>query len=124
MTAPIKVRCHGCDQVFPLRPDEAHRLRSIWERDGTRRTILCPACTHAWPRPAARDQVKNTRARWKRDKNRRRQHGIGDHSMCLPQNCDELGTVTDIVTRDVTRHIGTGRDGTGKALPASAEDVS
>lgn len=40
-------------------------------------------------------------------KRRERAHKVGDHSMCLPGNCPH-------VTEDVTRDIGTGRDGTGR----------
>ena len=49
---------------------------------------------HAFPA----DQVKNTRARWKRDKDRRRQHGIGDHSLCQdPKFCPAISTMDSTV---------------------------
>lgn len=40
---------------------------------------------HAFPA----EQVKRTRARWSEDKARRRQHGLGDHSLCKdPKYCE------------------------------------
>jgi len=61
---------------------------------------------HAFPA----EQVKRTQARWRTDKDRRRQHSLGDHSLCKdPRFCpairDESSTVESSVdgTVDSTR---------------------
>lgn len=42
---------------------------------------------HAFPA----DQVRRTRARWRADKDRRRQHNLGDHSLCKdPKFCPAI----------------------------------
>ena len=42
---------------------------------------------HAFPA----EQIKRTRERWKRDKERRRQHDVGDHALCKdPKFCPAL----------------------------------
>lgn len=49
---------------------------------------------HAFPA----EQVKRTRARWNEDKARRRQHAVGDHSLCKdPKFCKAISTPTSTV---------------------------
>lgn len=45
---------------------------------------------------------------------RSRAHKAGDHSLCLPKNCEQVDPASSDVTRDVTRNTGTGRDRTGQ----------
>lgn len=68
---------------------------------------------HAFPA----EQVKRTQARWKADKDRRRQHSLGDHSLCKdPKFCpairDSSSTVESTVdgTVDSTRIDQTRQD--------------
>lgn len=58
--------------------------------------------------PHLRDEAR--RAAQAERKRRERQHRKGIHDDCLPDHCDQ---VSRPVTRDVTRDVGTGRDGTG-----------
>ena len=76
------------------------------------------------PPPSVRQEAERAKIR----KRRSRAHKDGDHSMCLPENCDKVkvntstGEVTSHVTRDVTSDIGTGQDRTGqdyKIVPES-----
>lgn len=55
---------------------------------------------HAFPA----DQIKRTRERWSQDKKRRRQHGLGDHSLCKdPKFCPAIrGDSTSGSTVDST----------------------
>ena len=58
------------------------------------------------PPPHIREKAEQDKLRQRRN----RAHKVGDHSLCKPEsNC-----VTGIVTRDVGRDVGTGRDGTGR----------
>lgn len=67
------------------------------------------------PPPSVRKASEAAKLR----KRRERAHRAGDHSSCLPGNCDRAPdsrpdeAVKREVTSDVTRDIGTGRDGTG-----------
>ncbi|WP_420112335.1 hypothetical protein [Pseudactinotalea sp.] len=68
------------------------------------------------PPPSVRQASKAAKLR----KRRERAHKAGDHSTCLPENCDQAPVsrpdeaVTAEVTGEVTRDIGSGRDGTGR----------
>lgn len=70
------------------------------------------------PPPSVRKASEAAKLR----KRRERAHKAGDHSSCLPENCDQapgsppVDPVTGEVTVDVTRDIGTGRDGTGQDM--------
>lgn len=77
------------------------------------------------PTLQTRNRTEQARLRQRRS----RAHHAGDHAWCLPDHCDDAADpVTPHVTRDqahghafvtpavtnVTRDVGTGRDGTGK----------
>lgn len=66
------------------------------------------------PPPSVRENSEKSKVRMKR----MRQHRLGDHSTCLPDNCPEAGVVaaevSPPVTGDVTRNTGTGQDRTGQ----------
>lgn len=48
---------------------------------------------HAFPA----DQIQRTRDRWKADKDRRRQHNVGDHSLCKdPKFCPALAAASTV----------------------------
>lgn len=71
------------------------------------------------PPPSVRESSEQSRIR----KQRSRKHKNGDHSMCLPENCNKAPGTGDAtegasgdVTGDVTRDTGTGQDRTGQAL--------
>lgn len=56
----------------------------FWTEDGDAYRVV-DYFEHAFPA----EQVKRTRERWKRDKDRRRQHAAGDHELCVdPKHCD------------------------------------
>lgn len=60
--------------------------------------------------------VLETAAQAKLRQRRRRAHARGDHSQCRPEFCPE--------SRDVTRDVGTGRDGTGLELLNEEQNCS
>lgn len=68
------------------------------------------------PPPSVRESAEKTKVRVRRH----RKHSNGDHSECLPANCDQAPTPSD-VTGDVTRYSGTGRAGTGSSCSAPSE---
>lgn len=72
--------------VDPERSTEAIAVlvaHGFWVEDGDVYVIV-DYLEHAFPA----EQVKRTRARWKADKDRRRQHDNGDHSLCKdPRFC-------------------------------------
>lgn len=110
----------------------------FWTDDGDAYLIV-DFHEHAFPA----DQVKRTRERWKADKDRRRQHALGDHSLCKdPKYCPAISTKDSTVeseggatsgrshlyqtrpdqTRpDKTRPLGRGLDGDGRSAATAAE---
>ncbi|WP_270888622.1 hypothetical protein [Pedococcus sp. 5OH_020] len=80
------------------------------------RVVELPRIHEHVPAPHIRNAKEQTKMRMRR----KRAHDTGDHSLCTSGRCSEVGSVTPLVTR----HIGTGRDGTGKALPPNAEGAS
>lgn len=68
------------------------------------------------PPPSVRESAEKTKVRVRRH----RKHSNGDHSECLPANCDQAPTPSD-VTGDVTRYSGTGRAGTGSSCSDASE---
>lgn len=56
--------------------------------------------------------VRNRKDAQNQRKTRSRAHQAGDHSHCIPENCDRAPKRE--VTSDVTRDPGTGQDGTGR----------
>lgn len=73
------------------------------------------------PPPSVREHSAKTKIRM----SRHRRHKNGDHSDCIPGNCDQVkvDTTTGEVTGDVTRNPGTGQDGTGQDYKQSSRDV-
>lgn len=67
------------------------------------------------PSPSVRENAEKSKVRMRRH----RKHREGDHSMCLPENCDQAPQPT--VTQDVTRNTGTGRAGTGISCSDASE---
>ena len=64
------------------------------------------------PSDATRKRTSDNRIR----QQRKRKHDAGDHSQCLERYCDQAPRdVTRDGNADVTRDVGTGRDGTGRA---------
>lgn len=63
------------------------------------------------PPPSVRENSAQSKVRM----TRMRAHKNGDHSKCLPDNCEHVtvDTSTGEVTGVVTRNTGTGQDGTG-----------
>ena len=90
-----------------------HEIRS-------ERVIYLPRIHEHIPPPHIRKSKDQTKIRTRRC----RAHKAGDHSLCIEDNCPELATVTDLVTRHVTRNDGTGRGGTGKAAPKAQGGTS
>lgn len=77
-------------------PIEALLEAGFWTDDGDA-YVLVDYLEHAFPA----DQVKRTRDRWNQDKARRRQHAIGDHSLCKdPKYCPAVSK--DVSTVDST----------------------
>ena len=74
------------------------------------------------PPPSVREHSAKTKIRM----SRYRRHKNGDHSECIPGNCDQVkvDTTTGEVTGDVTRNPGTGQDGTGQDYEHVALSVS
>lgn len=64
------------------------------------------------PSDASRKRTIDSRERQRR----KRKHDAGDHTTCLERYCDQAPRdVTRDSNADVTRDVGTGRDGTGQA---------
>lgn len=82
----------------------------VVERDGYR---LVEVDAHL-PTDKSRKRTEQDRER----KRRQRAHEAGDHSTCLPRYCDQAVTrdVTGDSHADFTGDVGTGRDGTGRAI--------
>ena len=78
------------------------------------------------PPPSIRESKEKTKNRVRRH----RLHKNGDHSECLPDNCEHakgeppVDTSTGEVTGDVTRYTRTGQDRTGQDYEASRSDDS
>jgi len=62
------------------------------------------------PPPYMRDEARKQSQRLR--KRRERMHKLGDHALCDPEHCPGNA----LVTGDVTRDTGTGRDGTGREV--------
>jgi hypothetical protein len=63
-------------------------LMGWWEDRGDAYWIGC-----RWPHwQQDRVQVVNRRDKWNEAQRRRRRHLLGDHSLCLPDNCEEAST--------------------------------
>lgn len=77
------------------------------------------------PPPSVRAETERSKIR----KRRSRLHKEGDHSTCLPENCDQaipdpaVDMVTGEVTKPVTRDTRTGQDRTGQDLVDTPADV-
>lgn len=71
------------------------------------------------PPPYIRNQAEKAKLR----KRRERAHKNGDHSLCIFGSCSDAPRPAEDVTGIVTRDIGTGRDGTGRAedTPVTSE---
>lgn len=72
---------------------------------------------HHVPPPHLRDEARKQASRER--KARERAHKAGDHSYCLPDHCQ---SASHPVASEVTRDVGTGRDGTGRAGAQQSED--
>lgn len=74
--------------------------QGFWVEEDGGTCLLVDYLEHAFPA----DQIKRTRARWKEDKDRRRQHSVGDHSLCKdPKFCPAIGKgSTSLSTVDST----------------------
>jgi hypothetical protein len=75
------------------------------------------------------DQIRSTRAGWKQDKDRRRLHGIGNHSLCKdPKYCPAVGKVDSTggmvesggASTGGTREHGYSTGGTAKVPPVDS----
>ena len=72
------------------------------------------------PPPHQRDAARKEGQRER--KRRERLHKDGDHSECLPEHCEVA--MSHVVTGDVTRDPGTGRDRTGPGQDAAREGTT
>lgn len=67
---------------------QALLAHGFWREETGGELSIVDFLEHAFPA----EQVRRTRQRWKDDKDRRRQHGIGDHSLCKdPKFCPAIG---------------------------------
>ena len=91
-------------------------ILSLIHEDRREQVVILPRIHEFIPPPHVRTSKERTKVRVRRH----RAHQSGDHSECL-DTCPDLPAsepVTADVTGYVTRYIGTGRDGTGKAVLA------
>ena len=63
--------------------------RGLWTKDGRKYYRIPDYFNYGFPA----EQVRRTQARWKDDKDRRRQHKVGDHSLCKdPKYCPAIAS--------------------------------
>jgi hypothetical protein len=83
---------------------------------------------HAFPA----EQIMRTRKRWQQDKERRRQHDVGDHSLCKdPKYCPAVGSTVESTTDatggrsrlNQTQPNPTQPEGLGKGMGAAADSA-
>jgi hypothetical protein len=102
--------------VPPERADQA--ITALVEHGFWRRTkagfLIVNFHEHAFPA----EQVKRTQERWKADKDRRRQHGIGDHSLCKdPKFCPAIRAEDSTVDSTVAGTVESTRIDKTKTRP-------
>ena len=114
-------------------PDTAHtNLVNVGLLVNMGKTFKVTQIDEHIPPPSVRENAEKSKVRMKR----MRQHKVGDHSICLPDSCDQTGPsaplaptskalgpvvsegVSTEVTQSVTRNTGTGQDRTGQLLPS------
>lgn len=112
-------------------PDKAHtNLVNVGLLVNLGKTFKLTQIDEHIPPPSVRENSEKSKVRMKR----MRQHKVGDHSICLPDHCEQVGLSASLapaskvlgpaasqdipkdVTQSVTRNTRTGQDRTGQLL--------